>query len=57
MHGGGTGELDELLGKLNRSREEEGTNGDDYKNHSTSLDAFTVDGIKSTESKGATDLI
>jgi len=57
MHGGGTEDLDELLVKLNRYREEEGSTGDDYQIHVISLDAFTVDGIKRLEDKGVTDVI
>jgi alkanesulfonate monooxygenase SsuD/methylene tetrahydromethanopterin reductase-like flavin-dependent oxidoreductase (luciferase family) len=57
MHGGGTEDLDALLAKLNRYREEEGTAGKDFQIHVISLDAFTPDGIKRLEDKGVTDVI
>jgi alkanesulfonate monooxygenase SsuD/methylene tetrahydromethanopterin reductase-like flavin-dependent oxidoreductase (luciferase family) len=57
MHGGGTEDLDELLAKLNRYREEEGTAGKDFQIHVISLDAFTPDGIRRLEDKGVTDVI
>ncbi|BBY57651.1 TIGR03619 family F420-dependent LLM class oxidoreductase [Mycolicibacterium sarraceniae] len=57
MHGGGTEDLDELLVKLNRYREEEGTTDQPFQIHVISLDAFTVDGVKRLEDKGVTDVI
>jgi len=57
MHGGGTDELDDLLVKLNRYREEEGTTDKPFEIHVISLDAFTVDGIKRLEDKGITDVM
>jgi alkanesulfonate monooxygenase SsuD/methylene tetrahydromethanopterin reductase-like flavin-dependent oxidoreductase (luciferase family) len=57
MHGGGTEDLDELLVKLNRYREEEGTADKDFQIHVISLDAYTPDGIKRLEDKGVTDVI
>ncbi len=57
MHGGGTEDLDELLAKLNRFREEEGTADKDFQIHVISADAFTVDGVKRLEDKGVTDVI
>jgi len=56
MHGGGTDDLDELLAKLNRYREEEGQTGD-FQIHVISIDGFTVDGVKRLEDKGVTDVI
>ena len=51
-------ELDGLLAKLNRFRDEAGTaDSDDYQIHVISLDAYTVDGIKRLEDKGVTDVI
>lgn len=57
MHGGGTDDLDDLLVKLNRFREEEGTTDRPFEIHVISLDAFTVDGIKRLEDKGITDVM
>mgnify|MGYP003474639359 FL=1 len=57
MHGGGTEDLDELLAKLARYREEEGRTGDDFQIHVISIDGFTVDGVKRLEDKGVTDVI
>lgn len=59
MHGGGDPEeLDGLLAKLNRFRDEAGTaDSDDYQIHVISLDAYTLDGIKRLEDKGVTDVI
>ncbi|WP_445168787.1 LLM class flavin-dependent oxidoreductase [Mycolicibacterium sp. Dal123E01] len=57
MHGGGTDDLDDLLVKLNRYREEEGTTARPFEVHVISLDAFTVDGIKRLEDKGVTDVM
>ncbi|BBX68505.1 LLM class flavin-dependent oxidoreductase [Mycolicibacterium psychrotolerans] len=59
MHGGGDPEeLDALLAKLSRFREEQGTSDDpDYQIHVISIDAYTPDGIKRLEDKGVTDVI
>ena len=59
MHGGGDPEeLDALLAKLARFREEEGSAGnDDYQIHVISIDAYTLDGVKRLEDKGITDVI
>ncbi|EHB58168.1 putative F420-dependent oxidoreductase [Mycolicibacterium rhodesiae JS60] len=57
MHGGGTDDLDDLLVKLNRYREEEGTTARPFEIHVISLDAFTVDGVKRLEDKGVTDVM
>jgi probable F420-dependent oxidoreductase len=57
MHGGGTDDLDDLLVKLNRYREEEGTTDRPFEIHVISLDAFTVDGVKRLEDKGVTDVM
>jgi hypothetical protein len=57
MHGGGTEDLDDLLAKLRRYREEEGTADKDFQIHVISLDAYTPDGIKRLEDKGVTDVI
>jgi alkanesulfonate monooxygenase SsuD/methylene tetrahydromethanopterin reductase-like flavin-dependent oxidoreductase (luciferase family) len=57
MHGGGDpDELDGLLQKLARFREEEGRTGP-YQIHVISIDAYTPDGIKRLEDKGVTDVI
>ncbi|MBO0680381.1 LLM class flavin-dependent oxidoreductase [Mycolicibacterium sp. S2-37] len=57
MHGGGDPqELDDLIAKLNRFREEQGSTGP-FEIHVISVDAFTVDGIKRLEDKGVTDVI
>ncbi|WP_422744978.1 LLM class flavin-dependent oxidoreductase [Mycobacterium sp. WMMD1722] len=57
MHGGGDPEeLDGLITKLNRFREEAGKTGP-FEIHVISVDAFTVDGIKRLEDKGVTDVI
>jgi alkanesulfonate monooxygenase SsuD/methylene tetrahydromethanopterin reductase-like flavin-dependent oxidoreductase (luciferase family) len=59
MHGGGDPEeLDALLAKLSRFREEQGTADDpDFQIHVISIDAYTPDGIKRLEDKGVTDVI
>jgi len=58
MHGGGSApeELDRLIAKLKRYREEEGKTGP-FEIHVISMDAYTVDGIKRLEDKGVTDAI
>lgn len=59
MHGGGAPEeLDELLAKLARYREEsDRDSAQPFEIHVISLDAYTVDGIKRLEDKGVTDVI
>jgi len=57
MHGGGDPEeLDGLIAKLMRYREEEGKTGP-FEIHVISADAYTADGIKRLEDKGVTDVI
>jgi probable F420-dependent oxidoreductase len=58
MHGGGSSpeELDGLIAKVRRYREEEGKTGP-FEIHVISMDAYTVDGIKRLEDKGVTDAI
>ncbi|OBK20786.1 TIGR03619 family F420-dependent LLM class oxidoreductase [Mycobacterium asiaticum] len=58
MHGGGSepDELDRLIAKVKRFREEEGKTGP-FEIHVISMDAYTVDGIKRLEDKGVTDVI
>jgi probable F420-dependent oxidoreductase len=58
MHGGGTDpeELDRLIARVNKFREEEGKTGP-FEIHVISTDAYTVDGIKRLEDKGVTDAI
>jgi alkanesulfonate monooxygenase SsuD/methylene tetrahydromethanopterin reductase-like flavin-dependent oxidoreductase (luciferase family) len=58
MHGGGGDpeELDQLITKLKRYREEEGKTGP-FEIHVISTDAYTLDGIKRLEDKGVTDAI
>lgn len=57
MHGGGDPEeLDHLIAKLNRFREEQGQTGP-FEIHVISVDAFSLDGIKRLEGKGVTDVI
>ena len=58
MHGGGTDpeELDRLIAKVKKYREEEGKTGP-FEVHVISIDAYTVDGIKRLEDKGVTDAI
>jgi probable F420-dependent oxidoreductase len=58
MHAGGDPEeLDTMLAKLARIREEEGRTGDPFEVHVISLDAYTLDGVKRLEDKGVTDAI
>lgn len=60
MHGGGDPEeLDPLLAKLARYREEEERIGlaDEFQIHVISIDGFTLDGVKRLEDKGVTDVI
>jgi hypothetical protein len=57
MHGGGDPEeLDGLIAKLTRYREEAGKTGP-FEIHVISVDAYTADGIKRLEDKGVTDVI
>jgi alkanesulfonate monooxygenase SsuD/methylene tetrahydromethanopterin reductase-like flavin-dependent oxidoreductase (luciferase family) len=58
MHGGGSDpeELDSLIAKVKRYREEGGETGP-FEIHVISMDAYTVDGIKRLEDKGVTDAI
>jgi probable F420-dependent oxidoreductase len=58
MHAGGDpGELDAMLAKLARIREQEGRAGDPLEVHVISLDAYTPDGVRRLEDKGVTDAI
>lgn len=57
MHGGGDpDELDGLIIKVKRLREEEGKEGP-FEIHVISIDGFTLDGIKRLEDKGVTDVV
>lgn len=57
MHGGGDpAELDGLIDKLKKYREEAGKTGP-FEIHVISVDAYTPDGIKRLEDKGVTDVI
>ena len=58
MHGGGSSpeELDRLIARVKKFREEEGKTGP-FEIHVISMDAYTVDGIKRLEDKGVTDAI
>ena len=58
MHGGGSDpeELDRLIARVKKYREEEGKTGP-FEIHVISADAYTVDGIKRLEDKGVTDAI
>jgi alkanesulfonate monooxygenase SsuD/methylene tetrahydromethanopterin reductase-like flavin-dependent oxidoreductase (luciferase family) len=57
MHGGGDpDELDRLIARLGRFREEEGKVGP-FEIHVISPDGFTLDGITRLEDKGVTDVI
>jgi alkanesulfonate monooxygenase SsuD/methylene tetrahydromethanopterin reductase-like flavin-dependent oxidoreductase (luciferase family) len=58
MHGGGSDpeELDRLIARVMKFREEEGKTGP-FEIHVISMDAYTVDGIKRLEDKGVTDAI
>jgi len=58
MHGGGNSpeELDRLIARVNKFREEEGKTGP-FEIHVISMDAYTMDGIKRLEDKGVTDAI
>lgn len=56
MHAGGD-DLDELLARLARIREAEGTADRPFEIHVISADAYTPDGIRRLEDKGVTDVI
>ena len=57
MHGGGDPEeLDRLIARLKKFREEEGKSGP-FEIHVISVDGFTADGVKRLEDKGVTDVI
>jgi probable F420-dependent oxidoreductase len=58
MHAGGDGEeLDLLLDKLAKFRDEEGVADKPFEIHAISYDAYTPDGVKRLEEKGITDVI
>jgi alkanesulfonate monooxygenase SsuD/methylene tetrahydromethanopterin reductase-like flavin-dependent oxidoreductase (luciferase family) len=57
MHGGGKDDLDALLAKLARYREQEGTAKRPFEIHVISLDAYSVDGVRRLEDKGVTDAV
>jgi probable F420-dependent oxidoreductase len=58
MHAGGDPEeLDAMLAKLARIREQEGRADDPFEVHVISFDAYTPDGAKRLEDKGVTDAI
>jgi probable F420-dependent oxidoreductase len=58
MHAGGDGEeLDLLLDKLQKFRDEEGVADKPFEVHAISYDAYSVDGVKRLQDKGITDLI
>jgi probable F420-dependent oxidoreductase len=58
MHAGGDPEeLDAMLAKLARIRDQEGRTDDPFEVHVISTDAYTPDGVKRLEDKGVTDAI
>lgn len=58
MHGGGDpDELDALLARLQRMREEEGTADRPFQVHVISMDAYSVEGVRRLADKGVTDAI
>lgn len=58
LHGGGDPEeLPDLLEKLDRQREQEGTLDRPFEIHVISLDAYSVDGVRRLEEQGVTDVI
>ncbi len=58
MHAGGDGEeLDLLLDKLAKYRDQEGVADRPFEIHAISYDAYTPDGVRRLEDKGVTDAI
>jgi len=58
MHGGGPNEeLDDLLLRLDKIREQEGVADKPFEKHVISLDAYSVDAVRRLEDKGVTDVI
>ena len=58
MHGGGPqDELEVLLDKLDKIREQEGLTDKPFEKHVISMDAYSVDGVKRLEELGVTDVI
>lgn len=57
MHGGGTDDLDDLLGRIAAIRHAEGVADRPFEIHVMSLDAYSVDGVRRLEDKGVTDVI
>jgi len=58
MHAGGDGEeLDLLLDKLAKYRDEEGAADRPFEVHVISMDAYSVDGVRRLEDRGVTDVI
>jgi probable F420-dependent oxidoreductase len=58
MHAGGeAAELDLLLDKLAKYRDEEGVADRPFEVHVISMDAYTPDGVKRLEDRGVTDVI
>jgi probable F420-dependent oxidoreductase len=58
IHGGGDpADLPELLDRLRRHREEQGTADDPFQVHVISMDAYVVDGVARLEDQGVTDVI
>jgi probable F420-dependent oxidoreductase len=58
MHGGGDPEeLDLLIKRVKRLREDVGRADEPFEIHVMSIDGFTLDGIKRLEDKGVTDVI
>lgn len=55
--GGKQDELDSCLTRLAALRKEHGTENKPFEIHATSLDAYSVDGVKRLEDAGITDLI
>ncbi|TDD63316.1 LLM class flavin-dependent oxidoreductase [Actinomadura darangshiensis] len=56
MHAGGD-DLDDLITRLDRIRENEGKSDAPFEIHVISMDAYTPDGVKRLEDKGVTDAI
>jgi probable F420-dependent oxidoreductase len=58
MHAGGDGEeLDLLLDKLAKFRDDEGATDRPFEVHVISMDAYSLDGVKKLEDRGVTDVI